>query len=476
MKNKVAYFAIGLAAVVSALLAPARADLLKTPGTAAAPFLKIGSAARAQALGGNFAGLADDVSAVEYNPAGLAGISAGAAALSHVIWFNDVTLDSVIFGTKSGNSAYGFNGTLLRAVDYARAKVENAAADTAELVQGEEILQQNTLAAFTYARSYDGVNFGISAKYIGQQLYKNQAAAAAADLGLLFKSRNGRTGYGISLLNIGTTLGGDPLPACARFGIGHKEDGLNVSLDAAQFIDSKIRCGAGMEIFFGRTFILRGAGNYQQEFFITGGFGFDFGSVKLDYAYLPHTGLGQAHRVSMLIAFGAKAKPAKRGQSQKARTVPSQTRPPLADAAAAKSPKKTPAAVKEKSTVAVADFAAKNVSGADASIASDFLRTELVNSGVFTVMDRKNMEIILAEQNLQASGCTEQECAVKMGKILNVKKVIIGSYAKYGNHYVVTVNMVSVETGEITKSFGQEFAVPEGLREACKVLALKLSL
>ena len=95
------------------------------------------------------------------------------------------------------------------------------------------------------------------------------------------------------------------------------------------------------------------------------------------------------------------------------------------------------------------------------------------------------MEPLLNEQKYQKSGSGQafrspaqagQENAVKIGKILNVKKVIAGSYSKYGDRYVVTVNMVDVETGEIIKSFGQEVAAPEKLREACKILALKLSL
>ncbi|MBI4802786.1 MAG: hypothetical protein HY796_09725 [Elusimicrobia bacterium] len=76
--------------------------------------------------------------------------------------------------------------------------------------------------------------------------------------------------------------------------------------------------------------------------------------------------------------------------------------------------------------VAVAEFIGKNVSQADASIVADFLRTELVNTGRFNVMDRNNMDAVLAEQKFQSSGCTEQQCAVEIGKLLNVKQSACG--------------------------------------------------
>ncbi|MDI6640975.1 MAG: CsgG/HfaB family protein, partial [Elusimicrobiota bacterium] len=64
----------------------------------------------------------------------------------------------------------------------------------------------------------------------------------------------------------------------------------------------------------------------------------------------------------------------------------------------------------------------------DASIVSDLLRTELVKIGKFKVLDRANMESILAEQKFQISGCTDQECAVKIGKLLNVQQVVVGTF------------------------------------------------
>ncbi len=79
----------------------------------------------------------------------------------------------------------------------------------------------------------------------------------------------------------------------------------------------------------------------------------------------------------------------------------------------------------KKLNIAVAEFEGKNVSLIDASAVADFLRTELVRIGQFNVLERSRMSRILAEQKFQMSGCTTQECAVKMGKLLNARYMVI---------------------------------------------------
>ena len=125
--------------------------------------------------------------------------------------------------------------------------------------------------------------------------------------------------------------------------------------------------------------------------------------------------------------------------------------------------------------VAVSDFIGKNVSQADASIVGDFLRTALVSSGMFNVMDRNNMESVLAEQKFQNSGCTEQQCAVEMGKLLNVKQMLVGSLSKLLDTYYITVNVVDVSTGKITASYDEAAKNAMELKTACQTIVQKIS-
>ncbi|MBN1383700.1 MAG: DUF2380 domain-containing protein [Elusimicrobia bacterium] len=121
--------------------------------------------------------------------------------------------------------------------------------------------------------------------------------------------------------------------------------------------------------------------------------------------------------------------------------------------------------------IAVAEFSGKNVSAMDASTVSDLLRTELVKTQKFNVVNRANMEQILAEQSLQMSGCTTQECAVRIGKLLNAQRVIVGSLMKLGTLYIINANMVDIETGEIVKSAKVNAQSIEELPEQSEYLA-----
>ncbi|MFA5779690.1 MAG: CsgG/HfaB family protein [Elusimicrobiota bacterium] len=111
----------------------------------------------------------------------------------------------------------------------------------------------------------------------------------------------------------------------------------------------------------------------------------------------------------------------------------------------------------EIKTIAVIDFGSQNTSASDASIISNFLRRELVKKECFQVVDKTNMQKILEEQKFQYSGVTDQQYAVKIGKILNVQLMVIGVYSKLEEMSYITANIVDVETGEIIISEKMRF-------------------
>jgi curli biogenesis system outer membrane secretion channel CsgG len=98
--------------------------------------------------------------------------------------------------------------------------------------------------------------------------------------------------------------------------------------------------------------------------------------------------------------------------------------------------------------LAVSELAGDAVSASDAAVIANLLRGELVKTGAFNVVEKKNMDRILAEQAFQQTGCTAQECAVKLGKLLNVQRMIVGSCGKLMNRYFINIRVVNVETGE----------------------------
>lgn len=130
---------------------------------------------------------------------------------------------------------------------------------------------------------------------------------------------------------------------------------------------------------------------------------------------------------------------------------------------------------KEKANLAIANFEGKNMSSADAAIVSDFLRTDLVKTNVFNVVDRGNMEKILAEAAFQQTGCTTSECAVQIGKILNVQKVISGTLSKLVGIYYINISITDVETGKIIYADKAECESPRDLSIAITNMAIKMA-
>src|SRR3990172_1179610 len=100
--------------------------------------------------------------------------------------------------------------------------------------------------------------------------------------------------------------------------------------------------------------------------------------------------------------------------------------------------------------------------------ANDEFVTQLVNSGQFSVIERQQLQAILAEQGLGASGAVTASTAPKIGKLLGVQLIFTGSITSFsikttkagfgsigiGGSYTkaeskLDVRMVDVQTGEI---------------------------
>ncbi len=98
--------------------------------------------------------------------------------------------------------------------------------------------------------------------------------------------------------------------------------------------------------------------------------------------------------------------------------------------------------------------------------ANDEFTTQLVNSGQFTVIERKQLQSILQEQGLGASGAVSSSTAPKIGKLLGVQVIFTGSITSFsikktggsiggfGANYSkaeskLDVRMIDVTTGEV---------------------------
>ena len=113
---------------------------------------------------------------------------------------------------------------------------------------------------------------------------------------------------------------------------------------------------------------------------------------------------------------------------------------PAASATAASSPQ---ASQGRKKRVAIFDFDYATVRSGIAAIfgsdidvgkgISDLLVKNLVTDGTYSVIERKALDKILAEQNFSNSDRANPTSAAKIGKLLGVDAIIVGSITQFGN-------------------------------------------
>jgi TolB-like protein len=129
-----------------------------------------------------------------------------------------------------------------------------------------------------------------------------------------------------------------------------------------------------------------------------------------------------------------------------------------------------------KIKVAVLDFEGKNMSQEDAEALTDLLRTELFNTGRFIVVERQKIQKIIEEQKFQMSGLTNTDEVTQIGRLLNVKKIMIGTMTRLGGTHIINTRIVDVQSGQVelaeaVESRGGEELLPNSVNE----LALKIS-
>jgi hypothetical protein len=230
---------------------------------------------------------------------------------------------------------------------------------------------------------------------------------------------------------------------------------LGAGLEYLTAADREGALGAGLEWWPTEMFGIRAgtASLTPEEFQLTLGLSASLKGIGLDYAMGSHA-LGASHRASLSYQFGptplelSGLRSAARAARSAAEPEPA-TEPELEPDPVASAPAVKPLAKSGKLNIAVADLTAQNVSAGDAAVVADMLRSELIKLRKANVIERANMEKVLAEHAFQQTGCTTDECAVKIGKLLNVNRLIVGSFGKLLGSYLLSVRVVDVESGAI---------------------------
>jgi hypothetical protein len=310
------------------------AQVTKT-GTTAAGFLGIDMGPRGTAMGGAYVSVANDVSAMYWNPAGIARINGFEASFTNTKWIADLSLNfagAVLPLGDVGN--IGINATFLTMDQIERTTISQPEGT------GEFFDAGSYAFGLSYARNLTNqFSIGVNAKYIDERLYHSSATGFALDVGALFDTKFYGLMLGMSISNYGTKLqldgrdmdvqhdidasvsGNNPninsrlmtdpydLPLLFRVGVsmdvlkGAANSNLIISVDALHPSDDVESINIGGEYVFEEILYLRAG--YKGLFAKDSEYGWNYGggirysiggtTIHFDYSYIDFGILKSAH-------------------------------------------------------------------------------------------------------------------------------------------------------------------------------------
>lgn len=218
MRNSLRFLAGVASTILVAMAAPPAGAV--TNGTQAGTFLLIAPGARPAAMGEAFTGLADDVSAASWNPAGLSQLGGLESSLSYTAWFADTTYSVLGIGAPIA-PGHVIAGTLYY---FHVPRISNVPED---VEPGVDLTNYALGASYAYQFS-ERMSFGGGLKLLSQDIaQKDRAQSAAAgamvDLGFLYRYAEPSVSIGVALQNMGPRLAfrdaQSPSPFWARLGM-----------------------------------------------------------------------------------------------------------------------------------------------------------------------------------------------------------------------------------------------------------------
>ncbi|HQU72944.1 MAG: PorV/PorQ family protein [Calditrichaeota bacterium] len=172
-------------------------------GTTAAQFLKIGVGGRAIGMGNAYTAIAEDITAVFWNPAGIARIPGnGEAGFNHANWLADIDFD---FAAVSFNSP-GLGSVSASIISL---RVPDDVVRTFENPEGTgQVWDAASIAAgITYARNLtDRFAIGFTGKFVQERIFNIRANGFAVDFGVLFDTPMEGLTLAASISNFGTKM------------------------------------------------------------------------------------------------------------------------------------------------------------------------------------------------------------------------------------------------------------------------------
>jgi hypothetical protein len=131
--------------------------------------------------------------------------------------------------------------------------------------------------------------------------------------------------------------------------------------------------------------------------------------------------------------------------------------------------------IASKNRIAIMDLRADGISKNKALRISELIRTEMVNTGVYTVIERNQMDMVFKEQGIQQTGVINDAYAIKMGELLSAQKILIGTVMQLGDAIIISGRIVDIEKGIAEFAVNQSAANENELLEATRLFCKKLT-
>ncbi|MFA5139465.1 MAG: PorV/PorQ family protein [Elusimicrobiota bacterium] len=322
----------------AALLAGAAGRCAENPGTTAAPILQVPLGARAVGMGGAFTGLADDGSALYYNPAGLSTLDSREFSVMYLKGWEDETVEHIQgvtpipWGFIGDYASLGASGLFSQHgdIEVNRTNADGSFLRTENIDAGGDVvatLGYSERVMNFEVRSWDREMYrvdhflGISGKYIRSTLAQTYSAATVAgDVGYLVRIPDAGIGLGFSLLNVGPGMRfiseKDPLPVTARSGFSYSPRLTDSSLPGSQSLifsadgeylpqERMWHASLGGEYMMWRTFSTRLGYQINRDLMgLTFGFGVRWRGIHIDYAWALSETMNDIHRFGLTYRFG----------------------------------------------------------------------------------------------------------------------------------------------------------------------------
>lgn len=307
-------------------------------GTAGAQFLQIPVGARSEAMGGAVVGLADDASAIFWNPAGIVKVKNVQAHFSYMNWFDlfDFNAASIVYNAGDLGT-FGASMVMLTS-DEMEITTEEEPNGTGRFFDAGDLA-----LGISYAKYLtDRFNVGVTIKYVNQQIWNESASGFAFDIGTQYRLDFQNLTIAMCMTNFGADMQFDgpdldftyrkdnnfplsrlvpsrlstdeyPLPLNFQVGIGfdvfeYEFVKMRGAIDVTHPNDNAERAHFGTEFSFYDRFYVRAGYKYNyddQDFTFGAGANVPLGSsaVYFDYAFSVYDILPSVHRVSLNLSF-----------------------------------------------------------------------------------------------------------------------------------------------------------------------------